>query len=380
MHTRQDETDRLKELARYAILDTPTDETFDELTSLAAQHFNVPIAIISIVDRDRVWFKSAYGLNAPSQADRGPGLCASAIQQNAPYIAPDLRLDVESRTNPLVTRENGFRFYAATQLRSPAGFNLGTFCIVDVVPREIDADKLKALKKFGRLAMSQIEHHLASRKVASLLTTAEEQSAHLSHAATHDSLTGLLNRYAIQAKLNELTSRAEQAPDLSILLFDIDQFKSIIDTYGHREGDAVLIEVSKRIASTVRANDFVGRHDGEEFIVLLATSNKSVLSEVAERIRCNVSKNPILVEGKELWITISGGASTAQSGIDPESMMRVADTALSKAKQRGRNRFAYCNELDELPGKAKSDQPAEDTSRSTLPLKQSAALSDRGPS
>lgn len=352
MQTPHNEAARLKELARYAILDTPKDGAFDDLTTLAAQYFDVPIAIVSLVDSDRVWFKSAHGLDGVVQIDRGPGLCASAILREEIYVAPDLKLDLESLANPLVAKSNGFRFYAGTQLRSSGGYNLGTLCIIDYAPRELGTTELEALEKFGHLAMSQMELRLASRQVASLLMAVEQQNTHLSHAATHDSLTGLLNRYAIQNKLNELTNRPNIAQELSILLFDIDHFKKINDTYGHNTGDAVLIEVSKRITNSVRSTDYVGRQGGEEFIVLLATSNRCVLSDVAERIRNNIAKAPIAVDGHDLWITISGGASAARNGLDTTSMIKVADDALYRAKHQGRNRIAYSDPLEMLTGMA----------------------------
>ena len=100
-------------MQRYEILDTPPDGLFDRITAIAARLFCVPISIISLVDHDRIWFKSHHGLNVP-QIDRGPGLCASAILQDAPWILNDAKNDPRSLANPLVAGEFGLRFMLAS--------------------------------------------------------------------------------------------------------------------------------------------------------------------------------------------------------------------------------------------------------------------------
>jgi GAF domain-containing protein len=118
------EAGRLAALRRYDILDTPPDGSFDRITALAADLFSVPIAIISLVDHDRIWFKSHHGLDV-AQIDRAPGLSASAILQDGPWILTDARADIRSLTNPLVAGEFGLRFYTGIPLQTQDGFNLG---------------------------------------------------------------------------------------------------------------------------------------------------------------------------------------------------------------------------------------------------------------
>lgn len=126
------ESERLAAVHRYDVLDTPPDGTFDRITALAARLFQVPISIVSIVDSDRIWFKSHHGLEA-DQTDREPGLCASAILQDDPWLVNDARVD--TLTNPLVAGEMGFGFYAGVPLTTHDGYNLGTLCIIDHDPR-----------------------------------------------------------------------------------------------------------------------------------------------------------------------------------------------------------------------------------------------------
>jgi len=156
------ESNRLNALKQYEILDTPTDGNFDRITLLAARVFNVPIAIISLVDEDRIWFKSSQGLDI-NEIDRAPGLCASAILSNDIYLIEDARNDVRSLANPLVTGEFGLQFYAAAPLRTQEGYNLGTFCIIDKKKRYINSDQQILLRQMAEIVMDEMELRLAAR-------------------------------------------------------------------------------------------------------------------------------------------------------------------------------------------------------------------------
>ena len=121
---------RMAAVRRYDILDTPPDGVFDRITALAARRFGVPISIISIVDEDRIWFKSHHGLPV-EEIGRDPGLCASAILSADPHILTDASIDPRSLANPLVAGDFGLRFYAGVPLTTSDGHNLGTLCIID---------------------------------------------------------------------------------------------------------------------------------------------------------------------------------------------------------------------------------------------------------
>ena len=153
---------RLKAIKRYDILDTPPDGAFDRITAIVARRLNVPISIISIVDEDRIWFKSHHGLDIP-QIPREPGLCASAILDDVPYVLMDAKYDARSLANPLVAGEFGLRFYAGVPLRTSDGFNLGTLCALDKVPRAIDAAMIEDLQDLASLVVDQLELRLSAR-------------------------------------------------------------------------------------------------------------------------------------------------------------------------------------------------------------------------
>ncbi len=167
--SQQTETDRLAALHSYEILDTPPDGAFDRITALAARHFRVPVALVSLVDEDRIWFKSRHGLEA-QQIPRSPGLCASVIFSDDAYVVLNALEDPRTLANPLVAGEMGLRFYAAVPLVTHDGHRLGTMNIIDFVSRELDPAGLSDLHEFAGLVMDQMELRLSARKAIAALS------------------------------------------------------------------------------------------------------------------------------------------------------------------------------------------------------------------
>ncbi|MEG4498569.1 diguanylate cyclase [Microcoleus sp. F10-C6] len=158
------ESERLECLRRYQILDTPPDGAFDRITAIAARFFRVPIAVVTLVDRDRIWFKSRYGLDI-QQIDREPGLCASAIWQDDVYEIKNALEDPQTIVNPLVLGAFGLRFYAAAPLKTHDGYNLGTLCIIDKHPRHLSAEEKATLRDLAAIVMDEMELRLSARKL-----------------------------------------------------------------------------------------------------------------------------------------------------------------------------------------------------------------------
>jgi two-component sensor histidine kinase len=200
------ESDRLAAVWRYGILDTPPDGAFDRITAMAARRLGVPISIISIVDTDRIWFKSHHGVDV-QQISRDPGLCTSAILSNEPWLLSDARKDARSLTNPLVAGEFGLRFYAGVPLHTHDGYNLGTLCVIDREPRPIDAQQIEDLKDLASLVMDQLELRRSAR-------LALDEAAVLSREIDHR----VMNSLQFVASMLAMQGRASPHPEASIQL------------------------------------------------------------------------------------------------------------------------------------------------------------------
>lgn len=159
----EDEAARIAAVRRYDILDTPADGTFDRITALAAKRFDSPISIVSIVDSDRIWFKSHHGIDA-EQVGRDPGLCASAILGDAPWVVENAQIDPRTLANPLVAGELGLRFYAGAPLMTSDGHGLGTLCVIDRDPRKFSDDDAAVLAEMAALVVDALELRLAARR------------------------------------------------------------------------------------------------------------------------------------------------------------------------------------------------------------------------
>ena len=159
------EKQRLKVLWEYQVLDTIPEEVFDDLTELAARICEAPIALITLVDESRQWFKSKVGIST-SETSRDISFCAHAIAQPDLFIVSDATKDVRFANNPLVISEPKVRFYAGAPLVTPDGHALGTLCVIDKVPRELRPDQKTALRVLARHVMTQLELRRRSHELS----------------------------------------------------------------------------------------------------------------------------------------------------------------------------------------------------------------------
>ncbi len=251
-------------LRSFKILDTPAEDRFDRITRLARRLFNVPIAAITLVDTGRQWFKSHPGLDA-SETSRDVSFCGHAILGNDLFFVNDASIDVRFADNPLVTGTPNIRFYAGCPLSVTSDIRLGTLCVIDSRPRLFDDEERIVLRDLADMA---------------------EQEIAATQMATTDELTGLANRRGFK-------SLAEQAVRLcastqrpaSLLYLDLNGFKQINDTYGHAEGDRALVAFATILRTALRDGDVIGRMGGDEFAVLLSSTDEHGAMSAMERIR-----------------------------------------------------------------------------------------------
>ncbi|SDY93279.1 sigma-B regulation protein RsbU (phosphoserine phosphatase) [Micromonospora pattaloongensis] len=154
--------DRLAAVRRYEILDTPRDGAFDPVARIAATVFGTPIATVTIVDADRVWFAACEGLDGVSQIGVEPGLCASAVLQDGPYVVNDAAVDPRTIDHPLVRGALGLRFYAAAPITTRDGHRLGTVNVIDSEPREVTPAQAAVLSELAAVVMQQLELRLSA--------------------------------------------------------------------------------------------------------------------------------------------------------------------------------------------------------------------------
>ena len=152
----ENEAARLETLRQYEILDTDPEESFNDLTRLAAYICDTPIALITLVDSNRQWFKARVGLDA-KETSRDISFCAHAIMQDGPFIVRDALDDSRFRANPMVLSDPYIRFYAGSPLMSPEGFKIGTLCVIDREPRELSPKQMAALKILGNQVITQLD-------------------------------------------------------------------------------------------------------------------------------------------------------------------------------------------------------------------------------
>ncbi|MDR7343933.1 diguanylate cyclase (GGDEF)-like protein [Pantoea alhagi] len=247
------ETQRLNELHALKILNTPAEERFDRLTRLAKRLFNVSVSVVSLLDAEHQWFKSGDGINA-TETTRDISFCGHAILQDDVMVVENACDDPRFYDNPLVIDEPHIRFYAGCPLRAPNGAKVGTLCILDSQPRTFDAEDAIALRDLASMAEAELVNF---------------------QAATSDELTQISNRRGFmtlgQMLLKECVLRHCFA---CLAFFDLDQFKQINDTYGHREGDRALMDFADALKTGFRQSALFARLGGDEFVVLFIDMNQ----------------------------------------------------------------------------------------------------------
>ena len=357
----ENERERLEALQSCEILDTLPEQSYDDITFLASQILDVPMALISLVDSDRQWFKSRVGLEA-TETDRAIAFCSHAIlEPEKLFVVENALEDDRFWDNPLVTSDPSIRFYAGAPLVANDEFALGTLCVLDRVPRELSETQAEMLRALSRQVVMQFELRRAVQKLQTTTTRLndnqkqledyyqklEEANRQLRAETVTDNLTGLKNRRAFQRRLDEEADRAfRYGTPLSLFLIDVDHFKAFNDDFGHPAGDEALQQVAGRLNSSVRSTDFVARYGGEEFAIILPNTDREGALILAERCRRIVEAGP----WSRRTITVSIGTTSHSSGCTTSAtLISEADKALYHSKGAGRNRASDALDVADFP-------------------------------
>ncbi len=327
----ENESERLKALRSYHVLDTESEQEYDDITLLASQICGTPIAIISLVDKERQWFKSKVGLDAV-ETSRDMAFCAYAIlpPANSPMVVRDALQDERFADNPLVRGDPNIRFYAGAPLLTPDNFAIGTLCVIDREPRDLTTEQIESLEALAR----QVTLKLELRRMAGLLQKANDN---LQNLTLTDDLTGLYNRRGFflhaDQQLKLFRSRKTRQ-GLWLMLADLDKLKLVNDQFGHQEGSSAIIEAGKILRKTFRDSDIVARFGGDEFVILIINTIDEIKEKITDRLENNLTKYNVS-SAKQYEISISYGLIpfVFDSTETIEQIIEKADIAMYEQKR-----------------------------------------------
>ena len=340
------EAERLAALQRYRILDTPREDEFDDLVTIARAICGTPMGAVTLIDSERQWFKSLQGLEG-EQTPRDEAFCAHAILQPTRLtVVEDARQDARFCGNPSVTADPFIRFYAGAPLLSSDGYALGTLCVFDSRPGQLAVTQAEALQALSRqvgrmlemrglrrrIDHHQDEHDWYEARLAEYYVQLEQQNLELSEQTRTDPLTGLPNRRALSAALAGAIERGAAAPP-AVAIVDIDHFKQVNDIHGHTEGDRVLVELAGVLRAQFAGSGMAARYGGEEFVILLPDTPLA-----QAELQCQYLREAVALLPMGLPVTISLGLAAHRPGESAQETLRRADAALYQAKAQGRDR------------------------------------------
>ncbi|MBI1424254.1 MAG: diguanylate cyclase [Gammaproteobacteria bacterium] len=319
----ENDSERLRALRSYEILDSAPEFDFDALARVTAQYFSTAAAIVALMDSDRVWFKSYLKNHDSPQLGRLIADCAYAMMRPGELLmVNDLQKDPHLRHKPLVVEPPYLRFCAGAPIVDRNGCALGTITVVDTQPRELDENEQEVLRDLANMVMTALENRRRSQVLTKMALT--------------DHLTGAANRAQFDRALEAEMAHAKRTGEpFSVLCMDLDGFKDINDHFGHPSGDEVLCEVAYRLQQQIRTEDTVSRLGGDEFGVVIRESSKLSTPLLAERIS-GVMTTPItLSNGESVTVGISIGMATYHAGIEsPFTLLAQADSDLYRSKRR----------------------------------------------
>ena len=316
------------------LLDTAADQFLETLVRVAQNAFGVETVLISLIDRDRQWFKARLGLSI-SETPRDIAFCSHTILQTDTLIVPDALDDPRFKANPLVTGSPHIRLYAGHPIRVN-GFPIGTLCLLHPEPRNLSDTEKTLLADLATLAEGHVLHRIQNTHIRTLYQTLDAER----HRAMTDPLTQAWNREGLSFFEPVILKEALASEKMvGVLYCDLDHFKLINDRYGHAIGDQAIVQAARRLRAGLRVDDILVRHGGEEFLILVLINRQDELAMLAQRAREAIIASPLSCGDALLDVTMSIGTAVKREAETLDEAINRADLALYRAKANGRNRI-----------------------------------------
>ena len=323
---------RLDALNRYCLLDTQPEDAFDRITKLAARRLRTPVAFVCLVDRERIWFKSRFGIDLPE-------LPYVLEHEDLPFL-PQQAIWVQDtrRSQSGFWRRRELRhlqFFAAAPLTTYHGYTLGSLCVMGPEPRRPAVKGLGELQDLATTLMRRIETRrleLRFRKNRSVFRP-KRKAPSPPRPETLDPLTALPDRHTLLDRLDRLME-ASRPPQGSLLLFDLEEFRRFNADHGYHTGDRLLVDLAQRLVGLRGPRDMAARLGSDEFALLLPEAHTGKEARRAQRTLEDLLARPFPVHPREVSLATRVCSVTfSQRHHNAEDILRDAEAALAERRQ-----------------------------------------------
>ncbi len=336
-----DEKERLQKLHSLGILYTPAEHRFDRITKIAKKIFSVPFALISLVDEDCQWFKSAQGLTV-NETSREISFCGHAILGRQILVIPDTLENPDFSDNPLVTGDPFIRFYAGKPLQYE-DYNIGTLCIIDTKPRNFTSSELDSLNSLANWIENELKSaSIIYERIRTVHRKTDEQLMEMI-----DPLTGTWKKDCIKDILfKEIKSTKSNKKSFSLVLIDIRiiyESSNGLDEKNKNAEDLLIKDIAYILKSKLNMFDSIFRLNTCQFLIFLNNTNKESTQGICDQISTNINEENIELEGKDISLHYNMGALYIDQldNISNDQLINQIEKQLEEAKSKGKNNIFF---------------------------------------
>lgn len=337
------EKQRLDALASYEILDTKSEQEYNDIAEFAAEIFAAPMANIAFIDADRVWYKAHRGSDK-EEVPQGFSFCSECVLGSKPLIIPDTHTNQAHSEMGVVANAPYIRFYMGVPLINEEGHCMGVFSVTDTKPRQPTNFQMEALIKLSQQVCAQMELRKSRLQLENqrlLIDVYKEQisalHAEVANLSSKDQLTGLWNRKSLTHELGKELSRSRRSGrTFALLKLDVDDFSAVNDRRGKEYADEVLRSLSAMLVHATRDTDYCARFNNDQFMILMPNTDRSKANLVANRVKTSLKALGRIHDP----ITASIGVAVVLAAQASENdILELADNCMKKARQDGGNQI-----------------------------------------